>query len=666
MGLRSSRVAANSGRVPGIEGRALTTEDSEVSDSTTPETANHGDSAARLYVVLSGIWLAIGAVLGFLAAAQLIYPDLLGGLAFLSYGRVQSMFLDAILYGWLSMALTAAAVYIVPRLCGTPLVAGAAMKGNAILWFLATLAGVCAIGAGLGGGQQFLEFPIYIAAGNLISSAVTAIAIVLTIVKRAERQIYPSLWYFGLAAIALPIMIVAANLPIYAGVGQSIQANFFAQNIAGIWLLSAGIGAVYYFIPKIAGAPLYSRRIALVGFWSLLVFWVFTGQIRGVFGPGQESLQSIAIAFSIVSAIPIWTVLSNLTRSLKGRWSVLGRSAPVRFFVAGGGLLFLYSLMMPLGALRSSQQIVGLTDFLLGNTELLLLGGLSCWAAGCAYEVIPRVTGRQWVSASLANWHLGLTAIGTLVLAAGAWVGGSVTGFVWQAGATSAKPVVAGAAWQGVAEPLRWFSTMRAVGMAIVALAALIFLFNLVRTAMGGELGARERLVPFEDDGDGSKRENAPAILIASVVVFALGLWLAVSLPVSNKSFTTPTDLGNGRQVAAPNLDTPEAKGRLIYAREGCWNCHTQVVRPIEADAYLGAVSVPGDYAFDDPQMMGTRRVGPDLTHFAGRDGTKDSDALIAHLRDPHENADWSVMPSYSHLSDEEMQNLVSYLSTLK
>lgn len=665
MGLCRSGAAANSCRVPETEGRALT-EESEVSDSMSSDSSSHGDAAAKLYVVLSGIWLAVGAVIGFLAAAQLIYPDLLGGLPFLAYGRAQSMFLDAILYGWLSMALTAAVIYIVPRLCGTTLVAGAALKGNALLWFLGTLAGVCSIGAGFGGGQQFLEFPVYIGAVLLISSAVTAAAVVGTILKRAEPQIYPSLWFFGLAVIALPVLIVAANLPIYAGVGQSIQANFYTQNVAGLWLLSAGIGAAYYFIPKISGAPLYSHRIAMVGFWSLIVFWVFTGQIRGIFGPGQESLQSIAIAFAIVSAIPIWAVLSNLSRSLKGRWGTVGRSVPVRFFVAGGGLLFLYSLMMPLGALRSSQQIVGLTDFLLGNTELLLLGGLSCWAAGSVYEVIPRVTGRQWVSSSLANWHLGLTVIGVVALAAGAWVGGAVTGFIWQAGATSAKPVVAGSAWQGVAEPLRWFSTMRVVGIAIVALAALIFLSNLVRTVMGGELGARERLVPFDDAGEDTKRENAPAVLIASAVVFGLGLWLAVSLPVANESFTKPTKLGSERQIAAPNLDTPEAKGRLIYAREGCWNCHTQVVRPVEADAYLGAASIPGDYAFDDPQMLGTRRVGPDLTHFAGRDGTKDADALIAHLRDPHENADWSVMPSYSHLSDEEMQNLVSYLSTLK
>lgn len=641
-------------------------EESEVSDSTSLDSGSHGDSAAKLYAVLSGIWLAVGAVIGFLAAAQLIYPDLLGGLPFLAYGRAQSMFLDSILYGWLSMAMTAAVIYIVPRLCGTPLVAGAAMKSNAFLWFLGTLAGVCSIGAGLGGGQQFLEFPVYIAAVLLISSVVTAAAVVGTILKRAEPLIYPSLWYFGLAVIALPIMIVAANLPLYAGVGQSIQANFYAQNVTGLWLLSAGIGAAYYFIPKISGGPLYSRRIAMVGFWSLIAFWVFTGQVRGIFGPGQESLQSISIAFAIVSAIPVWTVLSNLSRSLKGRWGTVGRSVPIRCFVAGGGFLFVYSLMMPLGALRSSQQIVGLTDFLLGNTELLLLGGLSCWAAGVVYEIIPMVTGRQWVSSALANWHLGLTVLGVVALAAGAWVGGAVIGFIWQAGARSAKPVVTGSAWQGVVEPLRWFSTMRVVGIAIVALAALIFLTNLVRTVMGGELGARERIVPFDGGSEDAKKENAPAILVAAAAVFGLGLWLAVSLPVANESFTTPTKLGDERQVAAPNLDTPEAKGRLIYMREGCWNCHTQIVRPVEADAYLGPVSVPGDYAFDDPQMMGTRRVGPDLTHFAGRDGTKDADALIAHLRNPHEAAGWSVMPSYSHLSDDEMQNLVSYLSTLK
>lgn len=657
--------AVGSGSVPWTEGRPLT-EDSEVSDPTTEKGSTSGDAAAWLYVLLSGLWLAAGVLVGALAALQLIYPELLGGISFLAYGRAQSIFLDAILYGWLSMAGTGAMIYIVPRLCGTPLVGGAFLKVNAYLWFVATLVGVGTVGAGLGAGQPFLEFPIYVAGALLVSSLITAFSVIATIVRRTEAQLFPSLWYFGLAVIALPIMIVAANVPIYAGIGQSVQANFYAQNIMGLWLLAAATGAAYYFVPKIAGAPLYSRRLASVGFWSLLIFWIFTGQIRGIFGPSQDGLQSMAIAFAIVSAIPIWSTLSNLTRSLKGKWSALGRSAPIRFFVAGGGLLFLYSLTSPLGALRSSQQIVGLTDFLLGNTELLLLGALSCWAAGSAYEVIPRVSGRQWVSTGLANWHLGLGVLGVVTLATGAWIGGAVTGFIWEAGATSAKPVTTGEAWRAVAEPMRWFATMRSVGMALVAIGAVIFLFNLIRTTMGGELGAREALVPREPEGNGQKRENALAILISTTSIIGIGLWLAVSLPVANDSFVTPTQLGSDRQIAAPNLDTPEARGRLVYAREGCWNCHSQLVRPIRADSYLGPVSVAGDYAYDDPQFLGARRVGPDLTHFAGRDGTKDPNALAAHLENPREAVKWSVMPSYSHLSDEQMQDLVSYLSTLK
>lgn len=163
-----------------------------------------------------------------------------------------------------------------------------------------------------------------------------------------------------------------------------------------------------------------------------------------------------------------------------------------------------------------------------------------------------------------------------------------------------------------------------------------------------------------------AKRESIGAVLIASTAIFLIGLWLAVLIPVADKANTTPTQLGTERQIAAPNLPTAEADGRKVYIREGCATCHSQQVRQVKADSYLGNPSQPGDYAYDDPQLLGTRRVGPDLTHFAGRDGTKDPAAVAAHLKDPRAARPWSVMPSYSGMSDEDMNDLVSYLSTLK
>lgn len=488
------------------------------------------DSAAITYSVLGAIQLVIGAVTGLLAASELVEPELLGSLAYGTFGRMQPNFLNAIVYGWLTMALTGAILFITPRLTGRQIVGGAIAKFNAYFWFALVVCGEGAIKLGYAGGQELLEFPLPVAAGMAISAAITAGLVVATIVQRSEPNVYPSLWYFGAAVIWLPIMIVAANLPIYAGIGQAVQANFFIQNLFGLWLLASGLGVAYYYFPKITGNPLYSKRLALVGFWSLIIFWIFTGPIRMIYAPGGGGIQTVAIAFSITTLIPIWTALANFSGSMRGRWGALSRSAPVRFLVAGSLMLFVYSLLLPLGALRSTQQVVGLTDFLLGTTELLLLGALSCIAAAGVYEVVPRVSGRQWVSVKAANWHLGLLTLGVSAMVVGAWVGGTVQGFTTIAGASAAQPVVTGDAWASIAAPLKWFYTLQMIGMTLFATSAVVFLTNLCRTLLGGRLGAVEEVIPGVAPADDKVTEVLPAEAVNRAVVPVLIPVLSIAL----------------------------------------------------------------------------------------------------------------------------------------
>jgi cytochrome c oxidase cbb3-type subunit 2 len=162
------------------------------------------------------------------------------------------------------------------------------------------------------------------------------------------------------------------------------------------------------------------------------------------------------------------------------------------------------------------------------------------------------------------------------------------------------------------------------------------------------------------------KSESILAVIIAAVAVAILGWVVAVVMPAAGSANTTPTNLAESRKTAASTFDTPEARGRKIYITEGCYSCHTMQVRQVMADAYLGPVSRPGDYAYDDPELLGTQRIGPDLTHVGSRELAKDSDKLGRYLRDPRSERPWSTMPSFSYLSDDELRDLIAYLQTLK
>jgi cytochrome c oxidase cbb3-type subunit 2 len=168
-----------------------------------------------------------------------------------------------------------------------------------------------------------------------------------------------------------------------------------------------------------------------------------------------------------------------------------------------------------------------------------------------------------------------------------------------------------------------------------------------------------------ESSGVGPRFESIVPVLIGAILVIALGWGLAVAAPAGDPSYTQPSAAAEQKKVAAL-ADTPQARGRKLYISQGCYSCHTQQVRAVITDAYLGPASAAGDYAYDDPVLLGGQRIGPDLSHIASRKPGDNRDDLTKYLRDPQKDRPWSTMPSYSHLTDEEMADLVAYLQSLK
>jgi len=175
--------------------------------------------------------------------------------------------------------------------------------------------------------------------------------------------------------------------------------------------------------------------------------------------------------------------------------------------------------------------------------------------------------------------------------------------------------------------------------------------------------------------------EKKPFLLILAVfILMFIGTYVTVIVPLLDESLNTPTE--DTKEYTAI-----EKEGRRIYIREGCVNCHTQQIRSLleETQRYgmgeeetfkrfgvrtliQAPPSQPGEYVFDKPHLLGTRRTGPDLARVGGK---YDNSWHINHLRDPRSTSPGSIMPSHTWLFDKNRQPdkdaiaLVAYLQKL-
>ena len=259
---------------------------------------------ALLFFNSAVIWLVVGSIFGLIASLKFQYPDWLTGQALWTFGRVRSAHLNAVAYGWTSMALIGMALWMIPRLVRAPLFAPASAMAAAWGWNLFMVLGLGAILAGWTDGMEWLEIPLPIDLIVALSGGLMALSLLVTVARRRTRHFYVSVWYILAAMVWFPIIFVTANLPIFSGVEQAAVNWWFGHNALGLWITPMSLAGAYYLIPKVLGRPVHSYNLSLVGFWSLAFFYSLNGQ--HVFGAaakielppsvGTESLRSRAAA----------------------------------------------------------------------------------------------------------------------------------------------------------------------------------------------------------------------------------------------------------------------------------------------------------------------------------------------------------------------------------
>lgn len=446
-------------------------------------------SAFPAFVLIGSavVWLLIASAAGLLSSMKLHWPDLLTESAWLTFGRMRTIHLNAVAYGWAPMGLLGLAIWMLPRLLRTPLVGGRFAVVGAILWNAGLIAGLGGLAIGINGGMEWLEIPWQIGMLFAIGGMMIGLPMVFTLQRRQVHHLYVSVWYIGAALFWFPILYIVAKIPgVHFGVEQATMNWWFGHNVLGLFYTPLSLASVYYFLPKVIGRPVQSYNLSLLGFWTLAFFYGQVGAHHLIGGPIPGWLVTLSIVQSIMMIIPVVAFSLNQHLTLRGNFSALKHSPTLRFIVFGAIMYTLASLQGSLEALRSLNAVTHFTHFTVAHAHLGMYGFVSMVLFGGIYFVMPRVLDVRWPSRLLINLHFWLVVMGFAVYLITLSIGGVLQGLALL---DPARPFM-----DSVAVTLPWLQG-RSIGGALMTLGHIVFAGHFCAMAMrSGILTQPDRL----------------------------------------------------------------------------------------------------------------------------------------------------------------------------
>jgi len=429
-----------------------------------------------MFVAFACFWLLVGSVAGGIASIKLHEPDWLVQQAWLTFGRIRSVHLNAVIYGWASNAALGVIIWLLPRLLRTPLRGAVwAMLGGSLI-NAGIAAGIGAIAIGWTDGMEYLEIPWQIDIFIFIGFALVILPAMGTLLARRVTHLYVSVWYFVAALLWIAVLFLVGNLPgVHTGVQQATTNWWYGHNALGLWFTPVAVGAVYYFLPKIIGRPVVSYNLSLFGFWTLAFFYGQVGGHHLIGGPVPGWLTTLSIVQSMMMVIPVIAFAVNMRGTLKGQMHLAKYSPTLRFMMFGGLMYFASSDQGSLESLRCINADPHYTHYTVAHAHLGMYAFVSMVFFGAIYFMMPRVLNWEWPYPKLITLHFWLAALGIGVYFVGLSIGGWLQGLAMLDASQSFE--------QSVKVTLPWLKS-RSVGGVLMSLGHLVFVGHFLAMAL--------------------------------------------------------------------------------------------------------------------------------------------------------------------------------------
>lgn len=621
------------------------------------------------------VTVLISALLGILVATKFNFPTFLGGHAWETWGRLRYNHTQGIFFGWLGNAFIAFCYFVVPRLTNRPVTSR--KLGWAIFWlwnFAVVLPGWILVCAGFSQPLEWAEFPIIVDVFVILAFLLMLVQFVKPLFSVPAGDLYVSGWYITGGLVFTTLAYPIGNLvpEFAAGAKGAAFSGLWIHDAVGLFVTPLALAMAYYVIPSVTKRPIYSHFISMMGFWLLFFIYPLNGTHHYVYSAIPMSAQRGAIIASVYLGLTVVLVVTNLLLSLRGSSDKVGGNVPLRFVWFGVVAYLLVSLQGSIQALMPVNRFIHFSDWVIGHSHLAMIGFASFIAAGALAHVWSSLPGVRY-NARAMNWSYWLLAIGLSLMVIDLTAAGLVEGQLW----------VSRAPWiDSVRAMYPYWLTRVISGIPIIA-GFLLFWTGLLtgpRNAIPSQSASVRRNSERVSD-DGEKRGGAqeifhgtPSILgYAFVIAFVAGFGFFVIsfvvlgiIPARQLQAEIDRTVPHSMQPLTP----AEARGRVVYGREGCAYCHTEQVRVIAADVLrFGAPTAPWETQYDYPHLWGTRRIGPDLSR---EHGLRTDDWHFAHLFDPRSTVPDSIMPPYPWLfngssakPNQDGLDLVAYLRSL-
>ncbi len=665
------------------------------------EEFRYDDAIVRAFSLATLIWGIVGMLVGLIVALQLVLPVLNFGWTFTSFGRLRPLHTNAVIFAFGGNAIFAAVYYSTQRLCKARMWSDGLSWAHFWGWQAIIVSAAVTLPLGITQGKEYaeLEWPIDIAiavvwlgffGGNFL----------MTLLNRRERHLYVALWFYIATIVTVSLLHVFNNLvvptglfksySIYAGVQDAFMQWWYGHNAVAFFLTTPFLGLMYYFLPKAAERPVFSYKLSIIHFWSLVFIYIWAGPHHLHYSAMPEWCTTLGMLFSVMLWMPSWGGMINGLLTLRGAWHKVTVDPVLKFFVVGITFYGMATFEGPLLSVKSVNALSHYTDWTIAHVHSGALGWNGMMTFGMLYWLLPRIFQTKLWSTKLVEWHFYIGTVGILLYIVPIYVAGLTQGLMWRAITETgqlANPDFVETV--RVLMPMYWLrilgGTLFLAGMGMLAV-------NWVMTWLSRPAVYDEpvyQAAPLErgyvDPPEEPSRLKAVLNVAKRLDVWSrmgwhrrwerlpvtLTVWVTIAVVVASLFEMIPTFLirSNVPTIATVKPYTPlELAGRDLYVANGCYNCHSQMIRPILAETKrYGEYSKPGEFIYDRPFQWGSRRIGPDVA----REGGRQSHLWhLIHFRNPTELVKDSIMPAYPEFEStllnfktiQERVNAVAYL----
>jgi len=628
----------------------------------------YDNKIVKLFAYATILWGAVGMLLGLLIAVQIYLPAANFGYSFTTFGRVRPVHTNAVIFAFVGNGIFMGVYYSLQRLCKARMFSDKLSNIHFWVWQLIIVAAAVTLLAGYTTGKEYaeLEWPIDIVI--TLVWVIFGINMFGTILKRREQHLYVAIWFYIATWVTVAMLHIVNSFEIpfsffksysfYAGVQDALVQWWYGHNAVAFFLTTPYLGIMYYFLPKAANRPVYSYRLSIIHFWALIFIYIWAGPHHLLYTALPDWAQSLGTVFSIMLIAPSWGGMLNGLFTLRGAWDKVREDPILKFMVVAVTCYGMSTFEGPILSLKNVNAISHFTDWTIAHVHVGALGWNGFLTFGVLYWIIPKIFNTNLYSKKLATTHFWIGTIGIILYAVPMYWAGFAQAEMWKQFTEEGQ--LKFQFLETVTNIIPMYIT-RSLGGLLYLVGVFIMVYNIWKTVAAGNLVSNEaeEAEPLSKNVETHGKEywhrwierKPVQMLVLSLIAVAIGGILEL-VPTFLIKSNIPT-------ITSVKPYTPlELHGRDIYVKEGCYTCHSQMVRPFRDEvARYGEYSKAGEFVYDHPFQWGSKRTGPDLARVGG----KYPDSWhYNHMLEPQSMSPGSIMPSYPWLFDNDIDTAIT------